>query len=46
MNYNIMPDFSKQQRDFLKGSIKQGVTPDELLNAYKRAIFLGTWGKN
>lgn len=38
--YFKMFDLNKRyegQRDFLKGSIKQGVTPDELLNAYKRA---------
>ena len=38
--YFKMFDLNKRyegQRDFLKGAIKQGVTPDELLNAYKRA---------
>ncbi len=38
--YFKMFDLNKKyegQRDFLKGAIKQGVTPDELLNAYKRA---------
>lgn len=38
--YFKMFDLNKRyegQRDFLKGVIKQGVTPDELLNAYKRS---------
>jgi len=38
--YFKMFDLNKKyegQRDFLKGAIKQGVTPNELLNTYKRA---------